>query len=458
MAKEALESGGESQGILGELPLVTFGQNGGRINLDAGNRKLYLEGTIFIFNRDKRYTVQDVEIDFSSLSTAASGILIFFETATQDFYLKPHNHIGTITKTSLLFGIIYKSDGEWDLSINADYVLNGKPKYMPYDGVPTHLSYQFPVEKLYGNFPDSDLAGVGEEGNPFDRDNDDHTLVYGLFDDLMNNAPPGFLMREEIGKSTNGVPIYHYYTNPERATIATAGRSLKPYPKIILDSSIHGGENLATDTVYFLLKRICEDWQTDKTLEYLRNYVRLSIVPLPNPEDYNNKQYVGIDNINLNRDFNYNWFEREGSGTAPNSRIESVVMQDFLHANADAMMFIDCHVRGNPVTNDNEIMWMGASDQKHVPILSTTIEQMTRKWKRKYPALQSVSGSLGYITISDAAGTIKSYAHHVAGIPSILWEGFKGSPTMSEYENKDVVDMNVDYLGETLLNVIKYHQ
>lgn len=441
---------------LGELPLITKGASGGLIDFDTATTTLNFEATGFLFHRDKRYTIPSGTV--VDCKTGDSGVVIYYDLATGELYSRGQTKLTDITESSIIIGIVYMAQGEWSLLMNADYTIDGKPKYMPYNetieaGI---LPYQFSVEKLTGDFPESNLPGVGEEGNPFNRTNDDYTLVYSLFDDLMDSNS-NYITREEIGRSTNDVPIYCYHFTPE-ITPVTAGPLLKPYPKVIMDSSIHGGENLGTDALYFLFKRICEDWQNDKGLEYLRHYVNFAIVPLPNPEDYTSKQYIGIDGVNLNRDFDFDWQQSEGTGTTAFSRVEAQVMRDFFFANDDALLFVNCHVRGGAVTDDSETMWLGSSNVRETPILSNTIEKMTRKWKEKYPALQNVGGQLGHITTRDGSGTIKSYVHHVVGINSILWEGFKATPTMNDFEGKDVVDMNVQFLGETLFNIVKNYQ
>ena len=441
---------------LGELPLITKGASGGLIDFDTATKTLNFEATGFLFHRDKRYTIPSGTV--VDCETGDSGVVIYYDLATGELYSRGQTKLTDITESSIIIGIVYLAQGEWSLLINADYTINGKPKFMPYNEtieVGT-LPYQFSVEKLTSDFPESNLSGVGEEGNPFDRTNDDYNLVYSLFDDLMS-ANHNYITKEEIGRSTNDVPIYCYHFKPEVAPV-TAGPLLKPYPKVIMDSSIHGGENLSTDSLYFLFKRICEDWQNDKGLEYLRHYVNFAIVPLPNPEDYTNKQYIGLNGVNLNRDFDFDWQQSEGTGTTPFTRVEAQVMRDFFFANDDALLFVNCHVRGGAVTDDGETMWLGSSNVRETPILANTIEKMTRKWKEKYPALQNVAGQLGHITTRDGSGTVKSYAHHVVGINSILWEGFKATPTMTDYEGKDVVDMNVQFLGETVFNIVKNYQ
>ena len=441
---------------LGELPLITKGASGGLIDFDTATTTLNFEATGFLFHRDKRYTIPSgVVVD---CKTGDSGVVIYYDLATGELYSRRQTKLTDITESSIMIAIAYSVMGEWDLLINADYTIDGKPKYMPYKETieAGTLPYQFSIEKLTGDFPESNLSGVGEEGNPFNRTNDDYNLVYSLFDDLMSNNP-NYITREQIGLSTNDVPIYCYYFKPEIAPV-TAGSKLKPYPKVIMDSSIHGGENLGTDTLYFLFKRICEDWKNDKGLEYLRHYINFAVVPLPNPEDYTSKQYIGIAGVNLNRDFDFDWQQSEGTGTTPFTRVESQVMRDFFFDNDDALLFVNCHVRGGAVTDDSETMWLGSSNVRETPILSNTIEKMTRKWKEKYPALQNVGGQLGHITTRDGSGTIKSYAHHVVGINSILWEGFKATPKITDFEGKDVVDMNVQFLGETVFNIVKNYQ
>lgn len=316
-------------------------------------------------------------------------------------------------------------------------------------------SYSFSTELLTGDYPDSDLLGIGDVSSPFDYTNDNHILVYGLFDQLMS-VYPDYITKTQLGVVGGNIPIYSYNFTPTRAGNVV----VTPYPKILIGSAIHGGEGIAVATLYYLFKRICEDWSTNEQLKYMRFNINFKVVPLQNPIDYDDKQYVGLDGININRNFDWNWEEQTDitKGPYPNSELETQIMRDFWLANTDAIHYIDCHVRGGRQTvTDDKIIWLNQISLSSCSVGATTIEQITRRWRAKYPQLPSIP-FYGYGTIGVGTTNAHGYAHNVIGIESTVWEGFSASTTMQPVECKDVVDMNVDCLGQYLMNLIKYYQ
>lgn len=444
----------------GSFPIITLGNGIAPPNFNQKNKTLTF-GSFNIFYRNKRYFIQGGHVfDFNAFSSA--GVAVYFNPTTNNFSVRDQTGLGGLSNDAILIFVATFRDGYYleRLHINCDYTIDGKPLYMPYseNGQGRVGDYVLSIEKLIGDFPITNYLGVGDEGSPFQESVIDYSVVYDLFDELVTKFP-NYVAREQIGLSTNDIPIYLYKFEPEIAQVPNV--QIKPYPKIILDSSIHGGESIATYTLYYLLKSICDDWQENEAMEYMRHYVNFYVVPLPNPEDFSSGEYVGIDNINLNRDFDVNWREQTGSGTAPNQRVESVVMSDFLENHRDALTFIDCHVRGNSVSSDNALMWMDNGNSDSLDLVhKATIEKMTRKWKTEFPSLANVKGMLGYVTktTTPGSGTVRSYADNVLGMKALLWEGFKSSPTVNDYEGEQVINMNVRYLGETVMSVIKNYQ
>src|SRR5699024_2725740 len=192
----------------------------------------------------------------------------------------------------------------------------------------------------------------------------------------------------------------------------------------------------------------------------LRNNVIFSICPIRSPRDYDNKTYVNVNGVNINRNFPYRWEERDDDtkGTEPFSEVESRVQRDIIEANKDAIHHVDVHVRGGRQRVDDDKMIdlrMGLPNE--IQAAEETIEQLSRRWKEKYPHLPN--GFLGKCTYSNSTGaTIGGYVRNIVGIPSVTWEGFSRSDTMNEIENADIINMNVEFLGQYMVNVLKYYQ
>src|SRR5699024_3686081 len=90
----------------------------------------------------------------------------------------------------------------------------------------------------------------------------------------------------------------------------------KPKPKILIVSGLHAGsEKVSIFSVYYFLKHLCEDWQNDKFLEYLRHNVEFEIIYNANPWGFDGGDFRRNYNmVDLNRNFDYNWSEH-GEGT-----------------------------------------------------------------------------------------------------------------------------------------------
>lgn len=443
---------------IGELPLITVSSSGDFPNLNTTDKTVVFPSTFFIFHRNNRYTVTGgATLNFGVEYPSQSGITIWFDTATQSIYLSNQSASTGKTYTSILLGIIFLVGSEWRLNINTEYKINGNPLYMRYGEIPStdNQNYRFSLDKVSGSVSDSDVPGIGDLDSPFDYTNDDHNLVYSLFDDLAQSNS-NYITKTELGLAYNGLPVNEYNFSPVRVSHST----VKPYPKILLGASVHGGEGLAVTALYYAMKRVTEDWQTDEKLEYLRHNVNFSVIPLRNPGAYNEKLYVYPNGVNINRNFSYGWDSSSDTtkGTAPFSELETQIQRDWMMENQDALFQIDCHVRGGrQIVDDDKLMWLSCSDENQAIIAGNTIETLNKRWHQKYPQLNNTP-MLGYLTTGEANGTLRSYAFRELGIPTITWEGFSRSTTMSNMEDKDIVQMNVDYLIQLMLDIVKRYQ
>ena len=441
---------------LGERASFFRSASGGEINLKTAERQIEIVGGLWFFVRDKRYAIPAQTLDFSDMSTAAS---VVFYYDTKDGSITHFNGGLNITPSEssvllfIYYGVTAGAPTKHYLNVDIDYLIDGRPIGEGEGATtPAQKPHSFSTDYLLDYYPRHTLPAIGDTLSPFASSDVTHTDVYALFDSLVSSHSQ--VTREEIGLSTNGIPIYVYRNTPKRPEVWI--NQLKPYPKIILLSSIHGGENLATYTLYHFFKNVIDG----DGGEYVRDYINIEVIPLPNPEDFDTASYEGIDGINLNRDFSTeNEEQNEALGITSFSRKESRVIRDYLADNKDALFFMDIHVRGMPLTEDRDTIYLGSSvDKPHdLPALSTTVERLTREWQSNYPEL-SEHERLGVISIKEMPGRIRTYVERSLGIPSILWEGFKATPSITDFEGSDIVTLNTHFLGETIFNLIKGHQ
>src|SRR5699024_10442763 len=369
-----------------DMPPIYPGTSGIYPDYDPVSRELKFNKLSFIVYGKKRITINEnttVSLDVPN----ASAVALYYDFADSVFVARDTRYADDVPGTSFLLAIAYRgSDNtrDKDLIINSNYTINGKPIYMPYkeDG-DSDKPYEFSIENLKGEYSETDLPGVGDEASPFDYENDNHEIVYGLYNQIMEGNQEN-IKRIEWGRTDNDIPIYEYVSNPPRPSGLGV---LKPYPKIIMGASIHGGEGLSVIALYYFFKRMHESWKQNKTLSYLRNNVIFSICPIRSPRDYDNKTYVNVNGVNINRNFPYRWEERDDDtkGTEPFSEVESRVQRDIIEANKDAIHHVDVHVRGGRQRVDDDKMIdlrMGLPNE--IQAAEETIEQLSRRWKEKY--------------------------------------------------------------------------
>src|SRR5699024_5227021 len=124
----------------------------------------------------------------------------------------------------------------------------------------------------------------------------------------------------------------------------------KSTPKIIVACGLHAGtEKESIFSLYYFMEQICENWQDDESLEYLRHNVEFDIIPIVNPWGFDGGNYrLNSNMVDLNRNFDYGWRSgAEGSrtygGTSAFSEKEAQYVRDMILDNPDAMYFCDYH-------------------------------------------------------------------------------------------------------------------
>jgi Zinc carboxypeptidase len=334
-------------------------------------------------------------------------------------------------------------------------------------------SYEFSPEELIGDYePISAEATNGTVSGGFDASTVMAQDIYNAYDSLMASYP-GYITRELIGYDSAGVlPIYAYKFTPQQSQRSYISGTYKPYPKVIVGSAIHGnGQTDAGDrettvfALYYFLKDICENWSQSELLEYLRWNVRFIVVPVQNPWGFNNRSRRNENLVDLSRNYDYAWTPTVGGNVGDNtyggpsafSESESRAMRDLILANSDAIHLIDLHSRGGLPTDDQLIMFDMTINNELYYSAEYHIGKLSRKWKNRSYGLNDLTH---YGTIYDsiiAAGKVHGWGTNIAGIPSIVVEGFanRSSGTLTT-NGIEVMTMNTELIGNWILYVLKY--
>ena len=124
---------------------------------------------------------------------------------------------------------------------------------------------------------------------------------------------------------------------------------------LILGSGMHGGEKMMVISLYKFLYHLCNDWEEDAHLSYIRNNIRLIVIPFENPFGiaYNTrKENDGTGLLtDINRNFDYNWNKNNDTnpdgasykGTSPFTTKGATYIKEVLEEYSNAEAYIDFH-------------------------------------------------------------------------------------------------------------------
>lgn len=162
---------------------------------------------------------------------------------------------------------------------------------------------------------------------------------------LGNNENGIFVGKKELGlDETEQYTIWEYEFRPSNGD----------YKKTILLSS--GMHTYEFPSSFGLARWVKEFMESEEPIfKYLRNNVRIFIIPIVNPWGYNQnpKTYGNSNGINPNRNFdtwNNDWDSYTGyndewnkKGEAPFSEKETQILREWAFSHNDANFYIDCH-------------------------------------------------------------------------------------------------------------------
>jgi|GEM_PF-3862015 len=201
--------------------------------------------------------------------------------------------------------------------------------------------------------------------------NDGPTATVAEYEALwegLRSAFPAYITRTSPGK--DGSATYDWWVYKFEPT---------NYEKtIILSSNVHGNEYVGMKVLYRFMYHICYSHSTHAQLDYLRNRVRIIVMPICNPYGLANNTRNNSNNVNLNRNFDYNWAAcpDEAKGASAASETETQYMQAVFAQYADAISYIDLHNTDTGETNNYYVPMPSATNVNN-GLIRQIIEQIS---------------------------------------------------------------------------------
>lgn len=266
--------------------------------------------------------------------------------------------------------------------------------------------------------------GVDSEGNAIIK----YADVIAKYDELVT-AYPGYIKKKELGLDASGtIPMYAYTLEPKY-----------PTQSIYLQAGVHGWEPDPIFALAMITTLIANAYGTtsgdglkvdDNALKFIRENVKITIVPCVNPYGFNNRADCGIDKraqaqnnskgINLNGAWNSN-----NSNAA-----EAIAVRTLIESIKNELSFaIDMH----STVWDNSLSKYGCfhagvnEGSNSLLTVFKTYEWLYKFYDMKYPSIvqgKSVPNPLGdgYASIGTMTGVFNSWIYSTYGIESTTME------------------------------------
>ena len=263
--------------------------------------------------------------------------------------------------------------------------------------------------------------GVDAEGNAIIKYSD----VIAKYDELVS-VYPSYIKKKELGYDASGtIPMYAYTLEPKY-----------PTQSIYLQAGVHGWEPDPVFALAMIATLIANAYGTtdgtglkvdDDALKYIRENVKVTIVPCVNPYGFNNRADCGIDKRGQ--------AQNNANGVQLNSAwkgnaAEAVAVRNLIEELKHELSFaIDMHSTVWENSRDKYGCFYAGVNNGSASLLTVfkTYEWLYRFYDMKYPSIvqgDSVPNPFGdgYASIGTMTGTFNSWIYSTYGIESTTME------------------------------------
>ena len=266
--------------------------------------------------------------------------------------------------------------------------------------------------------------GVDSGGNAVIK----YADVIAKYDELVT-AYPGYVKKKELGFDASGtIPMYAYSLEPKY-----------PTQSIYLQAGVHGWEPDPVFALAMITTLIANAYGTtsgdglkvdDNALKFIRENVKVTIVPCVNPYGFNNRADCGIDkraqaqNNSKGKNLNQEWNSNNSDAA------EAIAVRTLIESIKNELSFaIDMH---STVWEDSRSRYgcfhAGVNDGSNsVLTVFKTFEWLYKFYNIKYPSIvqgESVPNPFddGFASIGTMTGTFNSWIYSTYGIESTTME------------------------------------
>lgn len=263
--------------------------------------------------------------------------------------------------------------------------------------------------------------GVDAEGNAIIKYSD----VIAKYDELVS-AYPNYIKKKELGYDASGTILMYAYTLAPKY----------PTQSIYLQAGVHGWEPDPVFALAMIATLIANAYGTtdgsglkvdDDALKYIRENVKITIVPCVNPYGFNNRADCGIDKREQAQN-NANGVQLNGAWTG--NAAEAVAVRNLIEGLKYELSFaIDMHSTVWEDSRDRYGCFYAGVNSGSASLLTVfkTYEWLYRFYDIKYPSIvqgDSVPNPFGdgYASIGTMTGTFNSWIYSTYGIESTTME------------------------------------
>ena len=250
--------------------------------------------------------------------------------------------------------------------------------------------------------------------------------IFRLYKALATAYPDRVQEKTVLDDGTNSIYEYVISTgeyNTDGSLTGWYGDEIKK-PKYLILSGLHGGiERQSIISTYRFIRDIVTGHNIPA--QFSEGCV-IHVIPVGNPYSLDNNIRNNENGVDINRNFDWNFgvnvAEGKNPGNSAASEKETQAIANWLNANSDAQLFLDCHNQGAAV---NEVAWLfGLTDSEEYAVSKKIalrgIDRVIPLWrdtigytdKTVYPVALSL----------DEGGLAIFYASEVLSIPSLAIE------------------------------------
>lgn len=272
----------------------------------------------------------------------------------------------------------------------------------------------------------SELVRIGLDNKNYYDVPDDVTLVttyedvIGLYDALVSEYPD-FVSKNTLTNGTFSNYEYVFTIGNYNVAGRRSRDAVIAKPKVLVTTGTHGYERTSVMSLYKFVKTMCENAYDIDDVIY---FPELHVIPVVCPWGYTNNSRVNENGVNINRNFaTSDWVLTptgdDYSGAAAGDQNETQIVQSWLVANDDAVIYIDWH--NSNFTNEISCL-LGANDEDSQKIKHNYlygINHVIPYWQRERGI--DTDNIYAYTGNSTTPGTAKGYGSE-QGIDSFTME------------------------------------